>query len=77
MNLMLAAISGSAVINVIVTLVIVALIYFVADWGLKKIALPEPFGKVAMVLLVLLAVVFIINSLMGLTSSGPFIRWGS
>ena len=77
MSPILAAISGSAVINVIVTLVIVALIYFIADWALKKIALPPPFDKVAMVLLVLLAAVFLINALMGLTSNGPFIRWGS
>ncbi len=77
MNLMLAAISGNAVINVLITLVIVSLIYFIADWALKKIGLPEPFGKVAMVLLVLLAAVFLINALMGLTSNGPFIKWGN
>jgi hypothetical protein len=77
MSPILAAISGGAVVNVIVTLVIVALIYMVADWALKKFALPPPFDKVAMVLLVLLAAAFIINALMGLTSSGPFIKWGS
>ncbi len=77
MSPILAAISGGAVVNVIITLVIVALIYWVADWALKKIQLPDPFGKIAMVLLVLLAAVFIINALLGLTSNGPFIRWGS
>ena len=73
--MMLAVISGSAVIDLIITLVIVGLVYFIVDWALKKIALPEPFGKIAMVLMVLLAAVFLINALLGLTSTGPFIRW--
>lgn len=71
---MLAAISGSAVVNAIIWLVIGALIYFVVDWGLKKIGLPEPFNKIATVLLVLVVVVILANALLTLVGK-PFITW--
>lgn len=74
MVLTLAAISGSAVGESLVWLVIAALIYFVIDWGLKKIGLPEPFNKIAQVILVLLVVVVLINALL-LLAGKPFIRW--
>lgn len=73
-TLFLAAISGEAVMMCIVWLVIGALIYFVLDWGLKKIALPEPFNKIAVVLLVLLVVVVLVNALLTLVDK-QFIRW--
>lgn len=74
MDLMLAAISGNAVVNAIIWLVIGALIYFVVDWGLKKIGLPEPFNKIATVLLVLVVVVILVNALLTLIGK-PFITW--
>lgn len=73
-TLMLAAISGNAVVNAIIWLVIGALIYFVCDWGLKKIGLPEPFAKIAVVLLVLLVVVVLVNALLTLVGK-PFITF--
>lgn len=73
-NLMIAAISGENVIMAIVWLVVGALIFFILDWGLKKVGLPEPFNKIATVLLVLLVVVIAINALF-LIVGKPFIRW--
>lgn len=73
-TLMLAAISGNAVVNAIIWLVIGALIWFVVDWGLKKIALPEPFNKIATVLLVLLVVIVLVNALLTLVGKG-FVSW--
>lgn len=49
MNLILAAISGEAVLHAILWLVVAGLIYWVLNWGLKKIGLPEPFNKIATV----------------------------
>lgn len=73
MNL-IAAIDGGNVIEAIVWLVVAGLIYWILDWGLNKIGLPEPFKKVATVLLILLVVVVVINALFLLLGK-PFIRW--
>lgn len=72
-HLMLAAISGNDVVQAIVWLVVAGLIYYVAAWGLGKIGLGEPFGKIANVLLVLLVVVMVINAILMLVGK-PFIR---
>lgn len=57
----------------LVWLVIGALIYFVIDWGLKKVGLPEPFNKIAQVILVLLVVVILVNALLTMVGR-PFIQ---
>jgi hypothetical protein len=74
MNPMLGEISGGAVVECLIWLVIAALIYFVVDWGLKKIGLPEPFNKIAQVILILLVVVALVNGLL-LLAGHPFIKW--
>jgi hypothetical protein len=74
MDLLIAAISGETVMHALIWLVIGALIYFVLDWGMKKIGLPEPFNKIAQVILVLLVVVILVNALLTLAGR-PFIRW--
>jgi uncharacterized membrane protein YwzB len=67
-------ISGTALLSALVYLVICGLILYVLWWGLGKIGLPEPFNKIATVLLVLVTVVILINFLLGLGGS-PLIRW--
>lgn len=67
-------ITGSGLISLLITLIIGGLILYVIWWGLGKIALPEPFGKIAMVIVVLVTVVFLINILMGL-GGHPLISW--
>lgn len=74
MDLFFAAISGNAVVTAIIWLVIGALIYFIVDWGMKKIGLPEPFNKIAQVLLVLLVVVILVNALLTLVGK-PFVTF--
>jgi hypothetical protein len=71
----LAAISGETLLAAFVWLVIGGLIYWIADWGLKKIGLPEPFAKIATVLLVLIVLAVVINALLTLVGK-PFIHWG-
>ena len=75
MNLFLAAITGSTILNVVIWLVVAGLIYWILTWGLSQISLPEPFAKIAQVLLVLVVVIFVINALLTLVGS-PFISFG-
>ena len=67
-------IAGSALMSLLIQLIIGGLILYVIWWGLSKIGLPEPFNKIAMVIVVLVTVVFLINILMGL-GGRPLISW--
>lgn len=61
-------------IRLIVLLVVVGLIAWVAFWALREIAPPEPFNKVARVLLVLFVALFIISLLLSLVGY-PLVRF--
>ena len=74
MGALLAAIDGGAVVQALIWIVIAGIIYWVLDWGIKRIGLPEPFPKIATVLLVLIVVVVVINALL-LLAGHPFIKW--
>ena len=67
-------ISGAALINIVVYLVIVGLIFWLIWWFLGYVGLPEPFNKVARVVVGLVAVIILINLLMGLTGT-PLFKW--
>lgn len=67
-------ITGSVLMSALIYLVVCGLILYVLWWGLSKIGLPEPFQKIATVVLVLLTVVILINFLLGLTGT-PLVRW--
>lgn len=74
MNIILAAISGSSLVGAVIHLIIIGLIVWILFWALSQIGLPEPFNKVVRVVLVLLAAIFVINFLLGLTGN-PIIQW--
>lgn len=67
-------VSGSVLLNAFITLVVVGIICWLVWWFISYIALPEPFAKVARVLVALVALIFLINFLLGLTGH-PLIRW--
>ena len=67
-------ISGAAMLSLLVQIVIGGLIAWLLFWFLGQCALPEPFAKVARVLLALAVVVFLINALMTMSGT-PLIRW--
>ena len=54
-----------SILAVLISLVIWGIIFYVLWWGLSKIALPEPFGKIATVILVLATVIVVIGILTG------------
>lgn len=61
------------ILALLLTIVIWALIFYVLWWGLGAIALPEPFGKIATVILVVAAVYVAISILMGTIAPFPFL----
>lgn len=73
-SLFLAAISGEALLDFIIWLVVAGIIYFILTWALSKIGVPEPFNKVIHVVLILAVALFLINALLSLAGH-PLIRW--
>lgn len=67
--------SLSAIVSVVVYLIIAGLIFWLLWWLISYIALPEPFAKVARVILAIAAVLVIIGVLLGLAGH-PIIRMG-
>lgn len=53
-------------INLLLYLIVWGLIFYVLWWALGKIALPEPFSKIATVILVLFIVIVLLNLLLGI-----------
>lgn len=68
-------ISGATLLSTIVTLVIAGLIFWLLWWFINYIALPEPFNKVARVIIGLAAILFLISILLSLTGHQPLIKW--
>ena len=58
-------ISIDALVNALIFLVIVGLILWMAWWFIEYVALPEPFAKVARIILELMAFLILINFLLG------------
>lgn len=67
-------ISGSAMLSLFITLVIGGLIFWLIWWFIGYAGIPEPFNKVARVLVALFALIFLINILLGFTGH-PLFRW--
>lgn len=63
-----------SILAILITLVIWGLVFYVLWWGLSVIALPEPFNKIATVILVLAVVIVVIGTLMGEIAPFGFLR---
>lgn len=71
----IAAVTGGSLVSALITLVVVGLVCYLLWWFIGYVGLPEPFNKIARVLVALVAIVFLINMLLSFTDHGPFIRW--
>lgn len=60
----------ASVITLVIYIIIIGLIFYVLWWALSQVPLPEPFGTVVRVLLVLVAVLICVYLLLGLVPSG-------
>ncbi len=72
---MLAAISGSDVVNFFVWVVVAGLIFFLLNWLIDYVRVAEPFNRVLKVVLAVMAVLVIINALLALTGN-PIVKIG-
>ena len=69
-------INANSLLSALLYLVIWGLILYVLWWGIGRIGLPEPFGKIATVVLVVVTIVVLINLLMGFAGT-PLFSFGS
>ncbi len=71
---MLALISLSGLLPLVVELVIVGLVLWLLLWFVGYVGLPEPFNKVARVVIMLVALIYLINLLLSLSGNGFITR---
>jgi hypothetical protein len=67
-------ISLSAAVYVLVYLLIAGLVFYLLWWLIGYVGLPEPFAKVANIVLAILAVFVIIGILLSLVGGQPLFR---
>jgi len=72
--MMLAAISGEALIQAVIWIVIAGVIWWLLNWLIGYAGIPEPFAKVARVILAVVAVLILINALLSLAGH-PLVAW--
>ena len=73
-ELLFLSISGAAVLNFIIALVIAALVFYVVVWFLDWAEVPAPFNKIIKVVLGLVVLIYLINALLKLSGEGGFIK---
>ncbi len=68
-------VSGPSIISAIIWIVVYGLIFWLLWWLIAYIAPPEPFAKIARVILALAAVILLINVLLGIAGHPLFVIW--
>ncbi len=71
---MLALISGQAVIGSVIYVIVIGLIFWLLTWLIDYVAIPEPFNKIARVILAVAAVFMLIGVLLGMAGH-PIFTW--
>jgi uncharacterized protein YhhL (DUF1145 family) len=66
--------SASVFVSFLIYLIVGGLICYLLWWLIGFINLPEPFAKVARIIVAVVAVLFLINLLLGLVGT-PLVRW--
>lgn len=69
-------ISGSALLSLLILIIVAGLIFYLLWWLIGYCGLPEPFNKVARVILAIVAVIFLINVLLQVGGMTPLVRIG-
>ncbi len=67
-------ISAEALVTAVVFLIVLGIIFWLLLWLVDYVGLPEPFNKIAHVVLAVGAVLVIIAVLMGMIGR-PLVRW--
>ena len=63
---------ASSLVSLIVWIIVIGSVFGLLWWLIGYVGLPEPFNKVARIALAVIAVLILINMLLGLTGSAPF-----
>jgi predicted PurR-regulated permease PerM len=72
---MITSISGNDVVSLFVWLIVAGLIFFLLNWLIDYVKVPEPFNRVLKVVIAVVAVLVVINALLALTGN-PLVRIG-
>jgi len=67
-------IEAGALVSFLVYIIVIGLVFWLLWWLLAQVGLPEPFNKVARIVLSVVAVLILINILLGIVGS-PIIRF--
>jgi len=65
---------ASFLVHILIQILIVGGVCWLLWWLIGYIGLPEPFNKIARVIIAVVAVLFLINLLLGLGGT-PLVRW--
>ncbi len=65
---------ASSLIHILIQLIVVGIVCWLLWWLLGYAGLPEPFNKIARILVAVVAVFFLINLVLGLGGT-PLVRW--
>ena len=57
-------------IGLLITIIVLGCVFYLLFWLLGKIGLPEPFGKIALVVLCLIAVLILLDIVFGIGITG-------
>lgn len=66
-------ISAQALISLVIWLVVAGLIYWLCEWALGSLGIPEPFNKVIRVIMILIVFFIVLNALLTL-AGWPLLR---
>lgn len=62
--------SGNGLIGLLINIIVIGVICWLLWWLIGYVALPEPFNKIARIIIAVVAVIFLIRILLSLTGSG-------
>ncbi len=67
-------ISISGAVSIVMTLIVAGLVFWLLTWLVSYCGIPEPFNKIAHVILAILAVLVVIGVLLGAVGGQPVFR---
>jgi len=71
---LIAAISANSLVEVVIWIIVAGLIFWLLSWLIDYVGIPEPFRKVAKVVVAVVAVLMLINAILTLAGR-PFVTW--
>lgn len=70
----IAAIGGSDVLKAILWVITAGVVFWIFDWFIRYVGVPEPFAKIARLLAAILAVLMALNALFSFQGH-PLLTW--